>query len=103
MANTNVNAKVLPSATTYTTLYTVSENFTGNVIAANVSTSTAKIRIAMRPLGAAIDNSHFLIYDYILPAGFNFIIHGLALNSTDVITVYTDGSVAFNLFGIERT
>lgn len=103
MANTNINAKVLPSANTYTTLYTVSNNFTGNVIAANVSTATAKIRIAMRPLGAAIDNSHFLIYDYILPGGFNFIIHGLALNATDVVTVYTDGSVAFSLFGMERS
>ena len=102
MANTNINIAVYPTVATYTTLYTCSENFMGNVIAANVSGSTAKIRIVMRPLGATLDNSQFLIYDYILPAGQSYTVHGLALIATDVIQVYTDVACAFNLFGVSR-
>ncbi len=103
MANANTNARVLPAGNTYTTLFTATKPFVGNVVAANTSANTLKIRIAMRPEGITLDDSHFLIYDYILPAGLNYIIHGLTINSQDVVTVFSNETgVAFNLFGLER-
>ena len=102
MANTNINVNNAPTVSTYTTLYTCGDNFMGNVIATNVSASTAKIRIAMRPLGAALATAHFLIYDYILPAGQSYTANGLALNNTDRVEVYCDVACSFNLFGVSR-
>ncbi len=102
MANSNINERVLPDVNSYTEIYRCESNFIGNIIATNVSGTTLRIRIAMRPLGATLADSHHLIYDYILPAGQNFTIYGLALNGSDAIDVYTDGECSFNLFGVSR-
>lgn len=102
MALTNINQRLRPTPSTNEDLYECERNFMGNVIATNISQGTVKIRIAMRPLGATLNESHYLIFDYVLPVGSSYTIFGLALNQQDTVTVYADSDCAFNLFGVER-
>ena len=55
-----------PSATTATTLYTVpalKEAVVSSISICNLASSSATYRIAIRPAGATLANTHYLAYD----------------------------------------
>lgn len=102
-----VNAAVNPAATTNTTLYTAPAGAGGHlsstITVVNTGTTSAKFRVARRPLGATLATAHYLAYDQPLtPSGSGdnawYATIGMALAATDVVTVYADtANVAFNI------
>lgn len=97
-----------PSATTATTLYTVPSATSAVVSTINVcnrSSSTDTFRIAVRPAGATLANSHYLAYDTAIPANDSIAITiGVSLATTDIITVYAGtANLSFTAFGAEIT
>lgn len=97
-----------PSATTLTTLYTV-PNSTATVLStvcvANLSATAGTFRIAVRPGGASIANSHYVAYDAAILANDSvFLTLGVTLAAGDVVSVYaSSANVAFSAFGSEIT
>lgn len=97
-----------PSATTATTLYTVpssKEAVISSIAIANLASSSATFRIAIRPAGATLANQHYLAYDVTLGASDTTIITvGITLATTDIVTVYAStANVAFSAFGDEAS
>jgi hypothetical protein len=95
-----------PSATTATTLYTVPSATSAVVSTINVcnrSTSSDTFRIAVRPAGASLANSHYLAYDAtILGSDSISVTIGVSMAATDVITVYAGtANLSFTVFGAE--
>ena len=95
-----------PTAQTATTLYTVpaaNSAVISTLNICNLATSNGSFRIAVRPAGAALANSHYLAYDTAIPASDSIALTmGMTLGNTDVVTVYTvSGNLTFNLFGSE--
>lgn len=108
MANTfKVLGQSAPAATTDTTLYTVPTNTYTTVSTLNVCNrgSAATFRVAVRPLGRALANEHYLYYDTALGANASLnVTIGMTLASGTVITVYAStGDTSFNLFGVETS
>lgn len=97
-----------PAATTATTLYTVPAG-TSAVISTlnicNLSGANSTFRIAIRPNGATLANSHYIAYDTGLPSNDSIALTvGLTLGAADVVTVYSStGNTAFSVFGSELT
>jgi hypothetical protein len=96
------NSTSNPSATTATALYTVptdTEAVVSTLSVCNVG-ADASFRVAVRPLGATLANSYYLIYEATLAAGeTKFFTLGLALRATDILEVFAStSSVAFNVF-----
>ena len=96
-----------PAATTLTTLYTVpsaTSAVVSSITVCNLGISTT-YRIAVRPAGASIANSHYIVYDASLNAGDSvFLTLGLTLAATDVVSVFAGtANVAFQLHGSEVT
>jgi hypothetical protein len=95
----------LPTATTYSTLYTVPAT-TGTVCSTlsvcNQGAATT-FRVAVRPAGATLSNIHYVFYDVSLAAADTMLFTlGLTLAATDTITVYAGTSnVSFHLYGSE--
>jgi hypothetical protein len=101
-----VLGQVNPSATTATTLYTVPSGKTAvisTLVVANLSTSAATYRIAVRVAGSALSNEEYIAYDVALSANDSTALTlGITLAATDVVTVYaSSANVAFNAFGDE--
>lgn len=101
-----VLGQVNPSATTATTLYTVPSGKTAvisTLVVANLSTSAATYRIAIRVAGSALSNEEYIAYDVALSANDSTALTlGITLAATDVVTVYaSSANVAFNAFGDE--
>ena len=97
-----------PSATTLTTLYTVpssKEAVVSTISVANLTSTAATFRIAVRPGGAAIANQHYIGYDITVGASDSTLITvGLTLATTDVISVYAStANLAFSAFGDEAS
>lgn len=97
-----------PSATTLTTLYTVpsaTSTIGSTLTICNIGTSATTYRVAVRPAGATIANSHYLVYDSSIPANDSISLTlGLSLATTDVVSVYAgNANLAFSLFGVELT
>lgn len=97
-----------PSAATLTTLYTVpsaTTTVTSTLVVANRSSVSTLFRVAVRPLGAAISNQHYIYYDVEIPGGDTFASTiGMTLTATDVVSVYsTLATVSFTLFGEETS
>jgi glucose-6-phosphate dehydrogenase assembly protein OpcA len=95
-----------PSATTATTLYTVPsarEAVVSSISIANLTTSNATFRIAVRPAGATLANVHYFAYDITVGASDTTVITvGLTLAATDVITVYAStANLVFHAYGNE--
>ena len=95
-----------PSATTLTTLYTVPAStsaIVSTITVANLATTAATYRIAIRKAGAAIANQQYIAYDITLDANSSYTwTIGAALATTDIISVYaSSATVAFNAFGSE--
>ena len=96
-----------PAATTLTTLYTVpaaTSAVVSSITVCNLGVSTT-YRIAVRPAGASIANSHYIVFDAALNAGDSvFLTLGLTLAATDVVSVFAGtANVAFQLHGSEIT
>jgi len=97
-----------PAATTATALYTVpsaKEAVVSSISIANLASSSATYRIAIRPAGATLANLHYLAYDVTVGAADTTIITvGITLATTDVITVYAStANLAFSAFGDEAS
>lgn len=97
-----------PSATTATTLYTVpsaKETVVSSISVANLTTTAATFRLAVRPGGATLANQHYIGYDITVGASDSTIITvGLTLAATDVITVYAStANLTFQAFGDESS
>lgn len=96
-----------PSATTATTLYTVpssTQTVVSTIVVCNRSTTTAATyRIAIRPDGATLANSHYVAYDVTVGAADSTALTlGLTLGDTDIITVYAStADLTFSAFGSE--
>lgn len=108
MANTyKVLGQSNPSATTLTTLYTVpaaTSTVVSTLTICNLS-SSAYVRVAVRPAGAAISNAHYIVYDqYIVSNDTITLTLGISLATTDVVSVYAStANVSFGLYGTEIT
>jgi glucose-6-phosphate dehydrogenase assembly protein OpcA len=103
-----VLGQVNPSATTLTTLYTVpsaKEAVVSSISVANLTSTAATFRLAVRPAGASIENKHYIGYDITVGASDSTIITvGLTLATTDVLSVYAStANVAFQAFGDEAS
>jgi len=103
-----VLGQVNPAATTLTTLYTVpsaKEAVVSSISVANLTSTAATFRLAVRPAGAAIDPKHYIGYDITVGASDSTIITvGLTLATTDVLSVYAStANVAFQAFGDEAS
>jgi hypothetical protein len=99
-----VLGQVVPSATTATTLYTVSsgkEAVVSTIVVANRSGSDSSYRIAVRPAGATLSNEHYIAYDVgIGGLDSTTLTLGITLAPTDVITVYSSSeNLTFSAFG----
>jgi hypothetical protein len=95
-----------PAATTATTLYTVpsaKSAVISTLVVANLSTSAATYRIAVRPAGASLANTHYIAYDVALSANDSTALTlGITLATTDVVTVYaSSANINFTAFGDE--
>ena len=95
-----------PSSATLSTLYTVPSSNSAVISTINIcnlGTTGAVFRIACRPAGASIANTHYIVYDTALPASDTISLTlGITLGSTDVISVLANtASVNFTAFGSE--
>jgi hypothetical protein len=59
--------------------------------------------VAIRPVGAAIANQHYIIFDAnILPKDTATLSVGFTLATTDVVTIYaSNANLSFSIFGVE--
>lgn len=95
-----------PSATTLTTLYTVpsaTQAVVSSIVIANLTSSAATFRIAVRPAGASIANSQYIAYDITVGASDSTVLTlGLTLGATDVLSVYgSTANLTFSAYGSE--
>lgn len=95
-----------PSATTATTLYTVpsaTQAVVSTIVVANLTTTAATFRIAVRVAGASLANSQYVAYDITVGASDSTTLTlGITLGAADVITVYAStANVTFSAFGSE--
>lgn len=96
-----------PSATTETTLYTVPASTSAvcsTLAICNRGVSTT-VRVAVRPAGATLANSHYIVYGATISANDSmFLTLGITLATTDVVTVYAGtADTTFSLYGSEIT
>jgi hypothetical protein len=101
-----VLAQSAPSATTNTDVYTVGagkQAIISTITICNRSASAATYRIALRPDGATIANSHYIAYDVALAANDTTALTlGITCDASDVVTVYAStADLTFSLFGSE--
>ena len=97
-----------PAATTATTLYIVpaaTSTVVSTIVVSNRVITDATYRIAIRPLGAALANQHYIAYDVTVGGGDSTTLTlGVTLAATDVVTVYAStADTSFNIFGSEIT
>ena len=97
-----------PTATTATTLYTVpslKEAVVSSISIANLTSTPATFRIAVRPAGAVLANLHYFAYDVTVGAADTTVITvGITMTATDVITVYAStANLTFHAYGNEST
>lgn len=95
-----------PSATTATTLYTVpsaTQSVVSTIVVANLTTTAATFRIAVRVAGATLASSQYVAYNITVGASDSTTITlGLTLGAADVITVYAStANLTFSAFGSE--
>jgi glucose-6-phosphate dehydrogenase assembly protein OpcA len=95
-----------PSATSATTLYTVpsaTQAVVSTIVIANLTSTAATFRIAVRPGGATLANSHYIAYDVTVGASDSTALTlGITLGATDVITVYAStANLTFSAYGSE--
>ena len=98
-----------PANTSNADIYTApasTQAIVSTVSVANLTTSAATFRIAVRPAGATVANQHWLAYDVSLGGNDSVTLTlGITLAATDVLTVRsgTANALAFSAFGVEIT
>lgn len=95
-----------PSATTLTTLYTVpaaTSAVVSSIVVANLTSTSATFRIAVRPAGASITNAHYVGYDITVGASDSTVLTmGITMAATDVLSVYgSTANLTFQAYGSE--
>ncbi len=101
-----VLGQVAPSATTATTAYTVpssTQAILSTIVVCNRAASSGTYRIAIRPDGASLANTHYVAYDIVIAANDSTALTlGITLGDTDVVTVYASSAdMTFSVFGSE--
>ena len=101
-------AQLEPAAQTLSTLYTVpadTQAVVSNIHACNLGSTSASIRVAVRPNGASIADQHYLFFGLTVVANDTIEFgHGITMDAADVMSVLSStGSVAFNLSYAEVT
>ncbi len=101
-----VLGQVAPAATTDTDLYTVpsaTNAVISTLVIANLDSTAATYRVAVRPAGETLADKHYIAYDVSVGASDSTTLTlGLTLAATDVITVRSSTTtLAFNLSGTE--
>jgi glucose-6-phosphate dehydrogenase assembly protein OpcA len=103
-----VLGQVNPAATTSTNLVTVTSTASSYVVVssisiANLASSSATYRIAVRPNAETLANKHYLAYDVTVGAADTTILTvGLTLDTSDVIDVYAStANLVFHAYGSE--
>jgi hypothetical protein len=101
-------AQLEPAAQTLSTLYTVPANtqaVISNIHACNLGSTSASIRVAVRPDGASIADQHYLFFGLMITANDTVEFgHGITMDAADVLSVWSSsGSVSFNLSYAEVT
>ena len=95
------NARIRPSADTLTTLLTATaDSVVSSLVVTNTSGSATSFRVAIRPLGVSLEDSHYLYYDLPIDGNDTFILTGgIVLKNTDIVSVYAnDATLSFNIF-----
>lgn len=95
-----------PAATTATTLYTVpsaKSAVVSTLVVANLASTAATFRVAVRVAGAALANSQYIAYDVTVGASDSTALTlGITMAATDVLTVYaSSANLTFSAFGDE--
>jgi glucose-6-phosphate dehydrogenase assembly protein OpcA len=95
-----------PAATTLTTLYTApaaTQAVISSIVIANLTSSAATFRIAVRPAGASIANSQYIAYDITVGASDSTVLTlGITIGATDVVSVYASTTtLTFSAYGSE--
>lgn len=109
MADTyKVLAQVNPVATTLVDAYTVppaTSAIISTITIANRAGTASSFRVSVAVSGVVDDPKQYIAYD--TPIGANETVAltiGMTLAQTDKIRVYsTNGSMSFNIFGVEKT
>jgi hypothetical protein len=101
-------AQLKPAAQTLSTLYTVpadTQTVISNIHVCNLGSTTASIRVAVRPDGASIVDQHYLFFGLTISAFDTIELgHGITMDDADVLSVLSSsGSVSFNLSYAEVT
>lgn len=106
-ATYKVLGQVAPTGTTETTLYTVpggAQSIGATLSICNITTTTVKVTVRVRPAGVAAANKHFLLKDVaVQPNTTPLVRGGLSLAATDVVSVQLDtaNGAAVHLYGTE--
>lgn len=95
-----------PSATTNTDVYTVGagkQSTISTIAICNRNSASATYRIAIRPDGATIANSHYIAYDTTISGNDTvFLTVGITVDASDVVTVYAStANLSVSIFGVE--
>jgi hypothetical protein len=101
-----VLAQSAPSATSNTDIYTVGagkQTVISTIVIANRSATAATYRIAIRPDGTALANTHYLAFDTPIAGSDSITLTlGITMDASDVVTVYgSSANFTFSLFGAE--
>jgi len=97
-----------PSATTATDAYTVPSSTQvaiSSIVVCNRGGSAGTYRIAVRPNGATLANTHYIVYGATLN-GNDTVAYtlGISADAADVVTVYASSAdFTFSVFGSEVT
>jgi hypothetical protein len=105
MATYKILGQSYPSSGVNTDVYTVPDGYScviSTINICNLSATDRLFRIAVRPGNALLGDRHYIAYDTALPANDSIALSiGITLSETDVIVVYSNGSVSFSVFGSE--
>lgn len=106
-ATYKVLGQVSPTGTTETTLYTVpggTQAIGATFTLCNITTTTVKVTVRVRPAGVAAANKHFLLKDVSVYPGTTPVVRGgFTFAATDVVSVQLDtaNGIAVHLYGTE--
>lgn len=109
MATTTLkNARVKAAAATLTPLFTCHVAKTAvvsSITICNLAATETTFRIALQPLGAAINDAHYIYYDLPISGNNTFIFTGgITVVAYDILSVYSaSGNLSFNLFYQENS
>jgi hypothetical protein len=103
-----VLGQAAPAATTNTDVYTspaATQSVVSTITIANRAATASTFRLAIRPLGAAIANQHYIAYDVPIAANdATNLTLGVTLAATDVVTVYCGtANFSVSVFGSQIT